>query len=138
MRRAKHVVRAREKHPEWTLSYIAKKVGTSRENVWQILNRRGLKTAAVPTEKPPKVRRRRCRTCRKIMINPPSRGIRPPLHDGTCYFQYYYVKIVCDRGRAPFYRKKHKVAYTKKMGSKKQYCSRACYTKERAVNSGDK
>ena len=137
MRRVKHVIRAREKHPEWTLGYIAKRVGTSRENVWQILILRWLQTAATPSEKPLKVRRRRCRVCRKIMINPPSRGIRPPLHEGTCYFQYYYVKIVCDRCTSPFYRKKHKVAYTQKMGSKKQYCSRDCYEKQRAVNSGD-
>lgn len=141
MRRVNHVIRSREKHPEWTLGYIAKKVGTSRENVWQILNRRGMPTAAIrpnPEDRPPKVRRRRCRVCRKILINPISRGKVPPLCKGSCYFQWYYVKIRCEWCNVVFYRRKSVIKHRALVGKKHTYCTVSCYKNRKRVHSGDK
>ena len=141
MRRVKHVIRAREKHPEWTLGYIAKRVGTSRENVWQILNRRGMPTAAAcPNleDKPPKVRRRRCRVCRKILITPSNRGKVTPLCKGSCYFQWYYAKIRCEWCGVVFYRRKAVIKHRALVGKKRTYCTVGCYKNRKRVYSGDK
>jgi len=138
MRRVKYVIRLREKFPELTLPEIAKKANTSVENVWQMLKRRNLPTRAVREPKPKvrKPRRRWCKICGKIVVSP--KGAGAAVHPGACAFQHYYVKLVCEWCRTPFYRKRAVQDYRIRQGRQKTYCSIECFKKYRSFHSANK
>lgn len=114
------IIQYRYDNPHDTLQQIGEAFKVSRQYVFKVL-----KQNEVPTLRAKKLKNaRHCKICGELSTK--------LVHDGSCHFQYYNLKINCATCRIPFYRKRSQIIQKYREGNKNNYCSIACFHKTRS------
>ena len=111
------IIQYRYDNPHDTLQQIGDAFNVSRQYVFKVLKNYGVPTVRAKKMKNP----RHCKICGEISTK--------LVHDGTCHFQYYNLKINCATCRIPFYRKRSQIKQAYEQGFTYNYCSQSCYRK---------
>ena len=111
------IIQYRYNNPHDTLQQIGDAFNVSRKYVLKVLKNYGVPTVRAKKMKNP----RHCKICGEISTK--------LVHDGTCHFQYYNLKINCATCRIPFYRKRSQIKQAYEQGFTYNYCSQSCYRK---------
>jgi len=114
------IIQCRQDKPFYTLQQIANSFGVSKQYVHKVL-----KGNNIPTLRSKRLKNvRYCFICRELS--------KKNVHDGSCHFQYYNLKVNCAFCHVPFYRRRSEIIQKHREGYKKIYCSRDCYHKARS------
>ena len=111
------IIQYRYDNPHDTLQQIGDAFNVSRQYVFKVLKQFDIPTVRAKKMKNP----RHCKICGEISTK--------LVHDGTCHFQYYNLKINCATCRIPFYRKRSQRKQAYEQGFTYNYCSQSCYRK---------
>ena len=112
-----NIILFRYANPHDTLQQIGDAFNVSRQYVFKVLKQFDIPTVRAKKMKNP----RHCKICGEISTK--------LVHDGTCHFQYYNLKINCATCRIPFYRKRSQIKQAYEQGFTYNYCSQSCYRK---------
>ncbi len=115
------IIKYKEKNPSLTLQEIGTHFKSSRQYIHKVLKQNDISTYRIPRN--PFKNYRRCLICGELSTK--------LVHDGSCHFQYYTIKLTCSFCRVPYYRKKAAIEQAIKSGYRKNYCSHQCYRKDR-------
>ena len=113
------IIQYRYDNPHDTLQQIGDAFDVSRQYVSKVLLDNDIHTVRAKTQKDVKY----CLHCKEISTT--------LVHKGSCYFQYYNIKLTCTYCRVPFYRKRADIIHKYKRGYKKNYCSHQCFHQHR-------
>ena len=114
------IISHRHDNPYDTLQQIGDAFGVSRQYIYKVLKQNN-----VPTIRAKKMKNvRHCKICGEISTK--------LVHDGSCHFQYYNIKLTCNYCLVPFYRKRAEIIHKYHRGYKKNYCSQQCFHKHRS------
>ncbi len=109
------IIQHRYNNPHDTLQQIGDAFGVSRQYIYKVLKQNN-----VPTIRAKKMKNvRHCKICGEISTK--------LVHDGSCHFQYYNIKVNCSFCRVPFYRKRSQIIQKYNNGYNNIYCSNRCY-----------
>ena len=111
------IIQYRYDNPHDTLQQIGDAFNVSRQYVFKVLKQFDIPTVRAKKMKNP----RHCKICGEISTK--------LVHDGTCHFQYYNLKINCATCRIPFYSKRSQIKQAYEQGFTYNYCSQSCYRK---------
>jgi hypothetical protein len=115
------IIQHRYNNPHDTLQQIGDAFGVSRQYIYKVLKQNN-----VPTIRAKKMKNvRHCKICEEISTK--------LVHDGSCHFQYYNIKINCSYCRVPFYRKRSQIIKKYNSGYNNIYCSNGCYYRGKRV-----
>ena len=114
------IIQHRLNNPHDTLQQIANTFGCSRQYIHKVLLQNDVPTIRAKRQK----NVRYCLICNEISTK--------LVHDGSCHFQYYNLKVNCAFCHIPFYRKRYSIIQKHREGYKKIYCSRDCYHRARS------
>jgi len=115
------IIQYRYDNPHDTLQQIGEAFKVSRQYIFKVL-----KQNEIPTLRAKKLKNvRHCKICGELSTK--------LVHDGSCHFQYYNLKINCATCRIPFYRKRSQIVQKYKQNFKNSYCSLSCYHKARTA-----
>ncbi len=115
------IIQYRYDNPHDTLQQIGDAFNVSRQYVFKVLKQFNIPTVRAKKMKNP----RHCKICGELSTK--------LVHDGSCHFQYYNLKINCATCRIPFYRKRSQIVQKYKQNFKNSYCSLGCYHKARTA-----
>ena len=115
------IIQYRYDNPHDTLQQIGDAFNVSRQYIFKVLKQFNIPTVRAKKMKNP----RHWKICGEISTK--------LVHDGTCHFQYYNLKINCATCRIPFYRKRSQIVQKYKQNFKNSYCSLGCYHKARTA-----
>lgn len=114
------IIQYRYDNPHDTLQQIGDAFNVSRQYVFKVLKQFNIPTVRAKKMKNP----RHCKICGELSTK--------LVHDGSCHFQYYNLKVNCAFCHIPFYRKRYSIIQKHREGYKKIYCSRDCYHRARS------
>ena len=114
------IIQYRYDNPHDTLQQIGGAFKVSRQYIFKVLKQNNVSTLRAKRMKNP----RHCKICGELSTK--------LVHDGSCHFQYYNIKINCANCRIPFYRKRSQIVQKYLEGNKKNYCSIGCFHKVRS------
>ena len=126
MKKTKHqstvskIIQYRYDNPHDTLQQIGDAFKLSRQYIFKVL-----KQNEVPTIRAKKMKNaRHCKICGELSTK--------LVHDGSCHFQYYKLKIVCTFCRVPFYRKRSEIVQKYRAGYNNLFCSVKCSVRHKS------
>jgi len=109
------IIQHRYNNPHDTLQQIGDTFDVSRQYIHKVLKQNN-----IPTIRAKKMKNvRHCKICGEISTK--------LVHDGSCHFQYYNIKVNCIYCRIPFYRKRSQIIQKYNRGYNNIYCSNRCY-----------
>ena len=111
------IIQYRYDNPHDTLQQIGDAFNVSRQYVFKVLKQFNIPTVRAKKMKNP----RHCKICGELSTK--------LVHDGSCHFQYYNLKINSATCRIPFYRKRSQIKQAYEQGFTYNYCSQSCYRK---------
>ena len=114
------IIQYRYDNPHNTLQEMGDAFDVSRQYIFKVLKQNNIPTIRAKRMKNP----RHCKICGEI-------GTKL-VHDGSCHFQYYNLKVNCTYCRIPFYRKRSQIVQKYQEGYKRLYCSSKCFHHHRS------
>jgi hypothetical protein len=118
----KEIIKYKQENLSKTLQEIGNHFGFSRQYIHTVLKQNNISTFRVPSN----IKLNKCLVCGDYS--------KTKIHEGSCTFKYYNIKIECAFCKIPFYRKRAEINTRRNYGYKKIFCGLKCYNKSR----GDK
>ena len=110
------IIKYKEENPLVTLQEIGTHFKCSRQYIHKVLKQNNIARYRVPRNLLKQYKK--CLVCGELSTK--------LVHDGSCHFQYYNIKITCSYCRVPYYRKRAAIKQKINMGYRKNYCRQQC------------